>query len=55
MSSAYGVESVGDGNTDMGYNDWVEELKGDYSELGVQDGTFEMFNIDNENIIVMLQ
>jgi len=49
------VAAVEEGNTDMGYLDWEEELKGDYAELNTQDGTFETFNIEGENIIVMLQ
>jgi len=49
------VEAVEEGNTDMGYTDWVKELKGDYSELNIQDGTFEKFVIDGEELIVMLQ
>ena len=49
------VSAVEEGNTDVGYVDWVEELKGDYSELNVQDGSFETFNIEGEKILVMLQ
>ena len=48
------VEAVEGGYTDMGYNEWVVELKSEIQDLNDYDNEpFSTFDIDSEEIIII--